>query len=126
MKAILIEPDAAPLEVDLLPGLPGLQAAVGGYIEALPSRDDQGWVAYGNEEAKLLGLRPNLVAHALLVQLAGHNAGDILRGSVVFCGQDDAGNQTDVPADLMHRLEDAARVMMADIRQHLHRNAHQN
>jgi hypothetical protein len=121
-KAILIEPDLAPMEVDIPRGLGGLQAAVRGNIEGLPSRDDQGWVAYGNEEAKIEGLRPNLVAHALLVQLAGHNPGDILRGPVVFVGQDDRGEERDVPCKLMDILVDAARTMMADVRYHLSQN----
>lgn len=115
-KAILILPNSVPIEVEIPHGLTGLQAAVGGYIEGLPSREDQGWVAYGNEEAKIQGLLLNLVAHGLLVELAGHDAGDVLRGPVVFVGQDSRGEEQDIPEGLMQTLETAAREMIVRMR----------
>lgn len=107
-KVILIEVDGPPRAVELPHGLTGLQAAVRGWIEGLPSPEGKGWVAYGNEEAKIEGMFPNLLAHALLVHLAGHNPADVLRGPVVLAGQDDGGEQVDVPDTLMGELEQAA------------------
>jgi hypothetical protein len=107
-KVILIEVDGPPREVELPHGLTGLQAAVRGWIEGLASPAEDGWVAYGNEEAKIEGLFPNLLAHALLVHLGGHDPADVLRGPVVLAGQDEDGEQVDVPADLMGKLEQAA------------------
>jgi hypothetical protein len=67
---------------------------------------DEGWVAYGNEEAKLTTppLPLNLRAHAALVQLADHNPADLLRGTVVLVGADDEGEWVDVPEDLLERV----------------------
>lgn len=117
IDAILIESDAAPMEVQLPEGLAGLQAAVRGNVAPLPGSRD--WQAFGAEAYE--GMMPNLVAHGLLVLLAGHGAGDIIRGPVVLVGRDGG----DVPVDLMCRLETAARALMADMRAHLfdvHRN----
>jgi hypothetical protein len=118
-KVILIEVDGPPREVELPHGLTGLQAAVRGWIEGLPSPEGEGWVAYGNEEAKIEGMFPNLLAHALLVHIAGHNPADVLRGPVVLAGQDEDGEQVDIPADLMERLMKAALEISAQVKEEL-------
>jgi len=77
---------------------------VGGWLEGLPSNMDEGWVAYGNEEAKIIGLQPNIRAHQALVALGGHNPQDLLRGNVFFVGMDDDGDMVDAPADLLEQI----------------------
>ena len=58
MKALVIEPGKAPHEKDIDSSLEGLQAEVGGYIEALyPYADPIAIVC--NEEGKLNGLPLN-------------------------------------------------------------------
>ena len=89
-----------PIQVKKLhSGLNTLQALVGGDIEGLPSRFD--WIAYGNAEAKLIGLPFNLRAHLFLVQFAGHNPSDKICGDVVITGIDDEGYDIDVPDSIL-------------------------
>ena len=58
MKALIVEPDKAPYGKDIDSSLEGLQAEVGGYIEALyPYADPVAIVC--NEEGKLNGLTLN-------------------------------------------------------------------
>lgn len=77
------------------------QGIVGGWIEGLPSKPNKGWVAYGNEEAKIKGLPRNFRAHAILVNLGAHNPNDTLRGNVFIIGATDDGEWADVPEDML-------------------------
>jgi Domain of unknown function (DUF3846) len=78
-----------------------LQAAVGGYIEAVTGRD---WHAYLNEDGNSLGLSGNPLASVLLRYL-GRPVGMVV-GTVVFLGN--LGSQEyDVPPYVV----EAARVM---------------
>jgi hypothetical protein len=79
------------------------QSIVGGWIEGLPSNMDEGWVAYGNEEAKMMGLPLNPRAHATLVALGGHNPQDHLRGNVFIVGIDDEGDGS-TPVDVWGKV----------------------
>lgn len=88
--------------------LTATQGIVGGWIEGLPSNVDEGWVAYGNEEAKLIGLPINERAHEALVTLGGHNPADMLRGNVVILGTTDEGEWVDVPEGLLEKFQAAA------------------
>jgi hypothetical protein len=82
------------------------QGIVGGWIEGLPSNLSEGWVAYGNEEAKpgLLNLPLNPRAHQVLVALGGHNPHDVLRGNVFIVGQDEEGEWVDTPVDVWGKV----------------------
>lgn len=84
--------------------LPGAQGIVGGWIEGLPSKMDEGWVAYGNEEAKMMNLPINPRAHMALVTLGDHNPEDVLRGNVFIIGATDDGEWADVPADVWGKV----------------------
>jgi hypothetical protein len=80
------------------------QGIVGGWIEGLPSNTDEGWAAYGNEEAKILRLPANPRAHAVLVALGGHNPADMLRGNVFIVGIDDEGEWVDTPVEVWGKV----------------------
>lgn len=81
-----------------------VQGIVGGYIEGLPSNPDEGWVAYGNEDAKMMRLPFNLRAHQVLVTLGGHNPDDVLRGDVLIVGSNDEGELTDTPVEVWGKV----------------------
>jgi len=82
-----------------------LNAAVGGYLEGVPTRDasgalDEGYTAYCNEEGKLKRL-PHNPAATRFTRIAG----DVLVGPVVIVGPpDDEGDDTPMPADIRLRL----------------------
>ena len=58
----------------------------------------EGWVAYLNEDATVLGESRNERAEALFVALAGQQLGQEIRGEVVFTGPpDELGFDTSVP-----------------------------
>lgn len=61
-----------------------MQAIVGGYIEIVPSRIEDGMVLVVNEDGKLLGLPANALA-------SGHCPGDVLVGNVLLCTRKEAG-----------------------------------
>ncbi|MFT4471858.1 DUF3846 domain-containing protein [Arthrobacter sulfonylureivorans] len=105
MQAITIAPDGSVMQADLPNTLEALQQAVGGYIEGLPSPLDDGWAAYGNEDAKIIGLEYNPVAHVVLVKFGGHNPRDPITGPVVITGFDnDTGERRPVPATLFSQI----------------------
>jgi len=95
MKALVIPTEGEPREVEIPEGYPGhldgLQAAVGGWIEYVPTQLDV--TLYCNEEGKIEGLPPNRTATALFgTMLMQH---DYLAGDVVIIGPPDAeGNDT--------------------------------
>ncbi|MGH3497428.1 MAG: DUF3846 domain-containing protein [Nocardioidaceae bacterium] len=73
----------------IVPDLHTLHALVGGYIEGVA--DTWGtWIAYCNEEGKLLGLPVNV------------RAGDVLCGPVVFLGPPDPAESGDSAAVPVH------------------------
>jgi hypothetical protein len=101
MRALVIPAVGDPVEVDIPEGYPGhldgLQAAVGGWIEYVPTEQDV--TLYCNEEGKIEGLPANRVATAAFGQLIQPH--DYLAGDVVIIGpQDDEGNDTDLDVEL--------------------------
>ena len=97
MKALVIAASGEAREVDIPEGYPGhldgLQEAVGGWIEYVPTEQDV--TVYCNEEGKIEGLPPNPVATAMFGQMLMQH--DYLAGDVVVVGaQDEEGNDTDL------------------------------
>lgn len=115
MRAVRI-PVVGPIVVeDVVVDLPYLNAAVGGYIEAVAVREvlvaDQAgrgarapaaFTVYLNEEGKLDGLPLNLRAtHLALASLGG----DVIVGDAVVLGPPDAvGDDTPAPDELLDVL----------------------
>ena len=62
--AYVLRTDGSTEQLEGKPTLEQLQALVGGYIELVPIFD--GSHMYCNEEGKLLGLKPNIFAGALI------------------------------------------------------------
>jgi hypothetical protein len=84
-----------------------LQDAVGGYLESLLLRTDQGnAVMLLNEEGKLLNLPINVEASFLAVRFAGIcDKTDWICGNVLLFGEADAeGNLTEAPMWLRNLL----------------------
>lgn len=99
MRAVVVETDGLVRDIGLDGGagdLAALQAAVGGDIESLALRDDEGGVvAYGNEWGAVIGLDPNPVASRLLRL----RPGDVACGPVVFTAVDKDGGTAQLPDD---------------------------
>jgi hypothetical protein len=93
-------------------GLAGLQALVGGYIEALPYPPRPGaWVCI-NEEGKIHGLPGNVRATHLLRRKL--HIGDWIAGPAVICGGEVDGEMTDVPFSIESFLRDVAAEKLVD------------
>jgi hypothetical protein len=98
--AVLMLPDQAPVAVVPANGrtfqLAELQAAVGGYIEAiyLPS----GLIMFINEDGKRLDLAPNWRATDL-ARAAGIAPWDVVVGSAIVCNRTEAGADDDGDPD---------------------------
>lgn len=96
MIAVLyLRPDK-PAEIRVVePVLKTFQGLVGGWIEVISG---EGWCAYLNEEGKIAGLPVNAAADSLARRLGWESLpGDVLVGSVVFCGPlDGEGDVTGV------------------------------
>lgn len=78
-------------------GLEELQAAVGGYIEAVSGFDtylNQNAVAFCNEEGKLKGLAINEQATRFWAYANGGHVGDVLVGDVVVLTGDEEFMET--------------------------------
>lgn len=107
MRTILIpaEPSLPLCEIDT-EGLDSLQAAVGGYIEALPVPGVQNATAYINEEGKFDSSLP--VNHRATLVWAKHELlypGDYIVGDLIITGlNNDTGEQIPVPADFLPDL----------------------
>jgi hypothetical protein len=103
VKALLIRPFEAGELIEQDPELEELQRVVGGYIEGIGPREMPfGWHAYCDDEGKLKGLPINQVATALALNL-GWPHGDVLCGPVLFLGNDEEGDEADVP-DIVVRV----------------------
>ena len=90
-------------EVIDLPGYAELSAAIGGYIECVPSNDSV--TIWCNEEGKLNGLPSNDIAVVLWSEFDKYeciNGGDWLVGTIVVQGPiDEDGESTDCPDDVV-------------------------
>jgi len=76
---------------------------IDGYLEGVSPNTpgSPAWFAYCDEEGKLKGLPPNLLATAL-ARAAGWRTPDFLCGPVVFFGPPDHdGNETDVTQEFL-------------------------
>ena len=81
MRVLLIEPEKAPVVTEIDSSLEAMQAAVGGYIQAVYPFDDPVAVVC-NEEGKMLGLPLN---RALYLD-DGKTMYDIISGPFLVCG----------------------------------------
>lgn len=71
------------------------QELVGGFLECVTLSqilNDSEIIVYGNDEAKLLGLAPNVVVTDFNFSDGTAKLIDILAGTLIFCGTDDEGN----------------------------------
>lgn len=59
LRVLVVEPTKDPYVMEMDGSLKKMQALVGGYIQAVPARDDPSAVLVCNEEGKLLGLPEN-------------------------------------------------------------------
>lgn len=94
---------AEPIRVESVqPGLQPLQSLVGGDIEDITRGD---WRVYLNAEGVINDLPPNLRA-AHLMGDCGLDLAGVARGTAVFLGRGDLGEETDVPEPLIRRAEE--------------------
>ena len=76
------------------------QAALGGYLEALPV--GEGFTVFIDEDGKAKGLPRNEKAESIVRAMLAKNGrimlpGDYLVGPAIFVGIDDDGNAVDLP-----------------------------
>lgn len=101
MKAIVISPTQLPTVVDIDGTYESLRDLIGGYLEALPFTE--GSSVYIDEEGKLKGLPPNLIATSLMRSIGpGLWPDDSICGTMVIVGNNDVngeydGEEHDVP-----------------------------
>lgn len=92
------------VEIPETDSLPRMQAAVGGYIEVLGLSAGVSMVF--DEEGKLKGRPLNNIAIRLTQHYAvGLRPGDMIVGDVLLIGNDDEGEERDVPTDVVELLE---------------------
>lgn len=98
MRGVIIRTDGTASVEDIDTSLAGLQAIVGGYIEAVGLKCPHPATAYINEEGKLEGLMPNAAAS----QIAHLMPEDFIVGQMVVLGApDDEGNDTAVSDEVL-------------------------
>ena len=83
MKIMRVEPETAPELVDMEGTLEALQAAVGGYIEAVYPFDDPVAIVC-NDDGKFNGMRPNRAIYD-----ADGEIMDIIAGTFLIVGLDE-------------------------------------
>lgn len=101
IRALVVTPAGGEIR-SIAPTLKIMQSLVDGWIEGVGLEHGH---LYCNEEGKRLGLPPNNPATALARALGWQ--GDVLLGDVVFLGDDDSGDEGDVPdavVEAWHRL----------------------
>jgi hypothetical protein len=106
MKALNITTTGAVSLVELneTSSLSQMQAAVGGFIEVLGLTAGLSMVF--DEEGKLKGRPLNNIAIRLTQHYAvGLRPGDMIVGDVLLIGNDDEGEERDVPNDVVDLLE---------------------
>ena len=92
------------IEIPETDSLSQMQAAVGGYIEVLGLNAGVSMVL--DEEGKLKGRPLNNIAVRLTQHYAvGLRPGDMIVGDVLLIGNDDEGEERDVPTDVVDLLE---------------------
>lgn len=109
--ALIIYPDNSVELREVEPDLFTLQALVAGYVEAIMSRRSPRWIAYLNEDGKLLPLPPNpLATEVALKNSCRLMRGDVLAGTVVFLGMDAQDEHCDVPQALKEAVHGLAAI----------------
>ena len=104
--ALVVSPDGTATFTPIT-GLSGMRAAVGGDIEAFPIPLDLGVAAYGNEQAKLIGMERNVNAHRILDAIGWQaHPNDYPTGPIAFFGlvnthSEDGWMETDVPQSVL-------------------------
>ena len=83
MKILRVEPEKSPEIVDMVGTLEALQAAVGGYIEAVYPFDDPVAIVC-NDDGKFNGMRPNRAIYD-----ADGEIMDIIAGTFLIVGLDE-------------------------------------
>ena len=84
--------------------LPAMQSFVGGFVQAIDNNiEGVPFTMYANEEGKIFGLAPNVVATALVDDVI--MSGDYIAGNAILLGAADSeGGNTDVPTILVDGL----------------------
>lgn len=109
MKALVIKADETTELIDIEQSVGVLQAAVGGYIEAIISADE--WVMYANEDGNRLNLPFNRKASALVLALCETNGlpvpmgAERLVGDVVIAGFDAEGDNAPIPQEWIEEFQ---------------------
>ena len=85
IKAVSIQPHRKPIIINIENSLEKFQNHVHGYIESCFSWEDNAWMV-GNDEAKLIGMEPNV-----FVVDNRCNIIDIIAGPILILGADDEG-----------------------------------
>lgn len=91
-----------PVRIEILkPDMRTLRSLVGGEIQSVARGD---WHVFLNAEGVIADLPPNLRAVQLMLD-CGLDLADVARGTAVFFGQDDHGEESDVPGHMVRRAE---------------------
>lgn len=94
---------AEPIRVESVEsGLQPLQNLVGGHIEDVTRGD---WRVFLNADGVIANLSPNLRA-AQLMDDCGLDLAGVARGTAVFLGRGDHGEEADAPELLIRRAEE--------------------
>lgn len=103
MDIVVVEPDT-PAYVKRLDisqdKLKAMQSVVQGYIESLPSLEEQGVFVYGNDEARVLEQAPNR-------KVEGEQA---ICGTFFICGADENTNSVSLTQDQIHKYTEKYKV----------------
>lgn len=108
MKVIVITPTQLPKVVEIDGTYESLRDLIGGYLEALPFTD--GTSVYIDEEGKLKGLPPNLIATSLMRSIGpGLWPDDSICGTMVIVGNlneigEYDGEEHDVPNEVVKQV----------------------
>lgn len=102
MKAVVITIEGRAIVTDVQ-GYDDLTKIVGGYIEAVALKCPHPHTAYINEEGKMEGLSPNVLATDLTHLMPG----DFIVGQMVILGApDNEGDDTPIPTEVADWLLD--------------------
>lgn len=95
IRALIVEPDKEPYEVDLENGLKSRQKIVGGLIEYCYLLDDDDVALICNEEGKIIGLPFN--------REIGH---DVICGNFIIVGDDGSGEDLSLTDEQINKYKE--------------------
>lgn len=95
IRALIVEPDKEPYEVDLENGLKSRQKIVGGLIEYCYLLDDDDVALICNEEGKIIGLPFN--------REIGH---DVICGNFIIVGDDGSGENLSLTDEQINKYKE--------------------